>query len=153
MENVTIQYVNQRNGNKPASVKLTDGRYVTIPDNALGMFQQNMSGGMVLHQDQKGFWHCDAWNGMPMPQQNQRRPQQQFSPQQQNNTQDVPLKDKLILRSSIAKSCIEAGKTPADADAWWNWMTGKKPTQLQPQANYGVQNDVPMEMPSDDMPF
>ena len=41
-------------------------------------------------------------------------------------------KDETISRLAIAKSCIESGKTQADADSWMSWVNKEKPPVSYP---------------------
>lgn len=59
-------------------------------------------------------------------------------------------KDETISRLAIAKSCIESGKTQADADSWMSWVNKEKPPVEDyppPPEQGGIDPDLDDEIP------
>jgi hypothetical protein len=65
---VEVQYVNPRKDRRPPSIKTSDGNYFNIPDAALGVFAQGMSGVIGFDINAKGYKQATHWNGQPLPQ-------------------------------------------------------------------------------------
>lgn len=142
-ETVTIQYVNPRNGKKPASIKTSDGRYFTVDDFALPMFQQGATIALGYEQNQSGFLIARTLNGQPLPV-SSRRPVAQATPMQQPVAQPMqqPMQQPVaqpqapasngggitLARAQVAAACIQAGLGVDVAAQWWQWVTAQNAT-------------------------
>ena len=161
----TIQYVNDRNGNRPPSIKDGNGTFFTISDAAVGMARNFLNQQVTLsfYVNQRGYHVATGINGQQLPRDNTRgggqqggnqqgyqQPQGQPHGQQQARPQGAPgitRKDMLITYSGLAKSIIESGGQPADLRAWVAELNdvvenppqkqqGQPPQQQQHQQQY-----------------
>lgn len=96
---IRVQYVNPRQGNRPASIKDANGVFYTVSDAAVGYFQPGAEGDLGYYVNQRGYNVATAWNGQQLPRGDgqpptrspasaqQRQPPQQQPPQQQRPPQ------------------------------------------------------------------
>ncbi len=157
---ITVAYVNPRKDTRPPSIKADNGTYYTVADEAIGLFQQGASGELGFYVNQKGYSTASHWLGAELPSKDKPGSSQDHSGYSKNPPKAVPEqpqpqashKDQMIWRTAIAKSCIEAGRSSADADHWWEWLNGhlshvtgatKEPTDEQAQ---GLTNEVLSDM-------
>lgn len=159
---LTIQYINARNGSKPASIKGACGNYYTISDAAIaaGTFQQGAQGTIGYRISQKGFRIALAWNGVRIPQDpqgdsggqpprngqyyNNGTPPPPVSPSPARpvpRRQDGPLSlsRKAKVAVDIAGACIASGLSQEEARLWYIWTlrtaAGLKTNENQDQGN------------------
>ena len=141
---ITIKYVNAREGNRPPSIKDENGTYYTVADEAIGQFQQGAGGELGFYVNQRGYSCATHWNGAELPSKDKPGIGHNSQPERQGPLQaavnkQIAHKDEMIWRTAIAKSCIEAGRSSADADHWWEWLNGRldplrAPTDEQAQS-------------------
>lgn len=128
---ITIDFVNQRNGNRPPSIKGNDGNYYTISDSALPVMQphEKQFGQMTFYTNQRGYRVATAWNGQQLPKDQRnggQAPQAQYQapapqPAPQAAPQAAPRAAKTDIPPGICgilKSCIETGLTREEAAGW-----------------------------------
>ena len=82
------------------------------------------------------------------------------TPAPQNALQQAPTpshgvsKDEMISRLAIAKSCIEANQSQADADSWMAWVEKRTPATSMPEYTQAQEEQLSNEQPLDDkIPF
>ena len=134
-----MEFLNPRAGNRPASIKGTDGNFYTISDAAFDAYQPYLNTQVQLtYIEQSGntpgyppFKNITHLNGAEMPRDQRRKAAAPTS----NNVQRLPvssapaprpaapapiaeLGDVMPGRCGILKSAIEAGKTLEEAKKW-----------------------------------
>ena len=147
-----VNYVNERQGNRPASLKCSDGNYYTISDAACAAYEpligQQVS--VIFFQNAKGFKDLVSLNNQPMPR-DPRRGQgggdyQRPPPQQTATVQHLPVNPtpQIVPASpapgqpnrkvdvppgicGILKSAIEAGLPREEAMKWIQLGLGQDP--------------------------
>lgn len=69
MPEIQIQYVNERQGNRPPSIKDTNGVYYTLSDAAYGSMRQHQgqSGLIEFKVNNRGYNVATHWNGAELP--------------------------------------------------------------------------------------
>ena len=125
---ITISYVNAREGNRPPSIKGDDGNYYTISDTALPILEQahQTSGQIAYWTNDRGYRQATAWNGQPLPKDARKGAPKAAAapvanvvqmpapaPAAPKKRQDVP-----PAIAGIIKSCIETGLTREEAAGW-----------------------------------
>ena len=158
---VDIQYVNARNGNKPASIKGACGNYYTISDAAIaaGTFRQGARGTIGYRISQKGFKVALTWNGARIPEDPQsdsagqppengryynngapQPPARPVRPTPQGRDGSLNLAQKAGVAVEIAGACIASGLSQEDARQWYIWTlrtaTGLKTADSQDHGNH-----------------
>lgn len=128
---IRVQYVNQRQGNRPPSIKDANGNYYTIQDNVVGWFQKGAEGDIGFYDKPNprgGVYHiATEWNGQAFPRdQGQRsggmQPVSQAAPQvQRPPAQTAPPQDIPPILSNVLAHAIEKGATPSDMPEWARW--------------------------------
>lgn len=120
---ITINYVNPRKDNRPASIKGSDGNYYNVPDEHFAFFQnmQNQSG-TAHYEIHDGRWRwLTGWNGQAFgssgavtPNQRNGSSQSNLSPVPTGHSAQTPLPP--IYSNGLA-AAITAGKVdPLKAD-------------------------------------
>ena len=129
---ITIDFINERQGNRPASIKGSDGKYYTISDNAITskFFDQHLkTGGTITFWTNKnGFKQASTWNGVPIPKDdkpngngaNHQAPLQTTAPVQAPVQAAAPATKHDIAPgvAVVSKACIETGQTREEAADW-----------------------------------
>jgi len=125
---VTIQYINLREGNRPATIKTTNNEYYTISDSSSAMFEQGDAGQLTFFTNPKGYKVATAWKGAALPKDSQRSAPvgnvvQMTQPATAPATPAAPtaIKKRVDVPPAIAgiiKSCIETGLTREEAAGW-----------------------------------
>ena len=146
-----VNYVNVRQGKRPASLKCSDGRYYTISDTATDLYQQFIGTqvALVFTQNSKGYFHLVSLNGEAMP----RDPRPGMAhdaqrppppPQQSATVQHLPVNPTPQVVPApasagpartdvppgicgILKSAIEAGLPREEAMKWVKLGLGQDP--------------------------
>jgi hypothetical protein len=125
---ITISYVNHREGNRPPTIKGDDGNYYTISDTALPLMEQahQTSGQISFYTNKSGYRQATAWNGQPLPK-DARKSASTAATAPVTNVVPMPAPAPAALKkrqdvppgiAGIIKSCIETGLTREEAAGW-----------------------------------
>lgn len=150
-----------KEGFKTASIKTDAGKYISCWPSDAGMFQQGTTYSAVC----KPFTKQDGTvtytvmspgkGGNIVPQGGAPMQPAPSAPQPSHNVPTAPSgpsKEETISRLAIAKSCIEAGQSQADADSWMAWVLKEPAPELAPQSPQQFETDTP-ETLDDEIPF
>lgn len=88
---ITVEYLNERNGNRPPSIKDAGGNYYTLSDTAYDyLLQQGVerdtNGDIVYYKNSGGYNVATDWQGQPLPKDSRAQRSQRATPANQGPT-------------------------------------------------------------------
>jgi len=158
IEQFMVLNIHPAQGKGPCNVEINDGRKIAAWNNEHTQLQIGSSYSADIYSKVNGNYTNWAFSKTPniTPAGGVQQPAQQTPPAQQPPQQPAPQqapglsKDEVISRLAVAKSCIESGKTQADADSWMAWVYKKPQQSQQPETppppnpdGYGQSDSVP----------
>tara|TARA_R110000850_G_C9912902_1_gene460763 strand:- start:407 stop:880 length:474 start_codon:yes stop_codon:yes gene_type:complete len=135
-----------KEGKKTGSIKTTSDKWISYWPSDKGQFVAGNSYSAVCSTRE---WEGKTYFTVNSPGKNGNitntggtpTPVAQNAPQQAPTPSHGVAKDEIISRLAIAKSCIEANQSQADADSWMAWVEKRSEAPQSPQQ---------MEQPQDD---